>query len=217
MRGTGVNHPGGHAAAVRASMVVHCIDCPMSCGPRPVKRQGPGLGRGHRPLLVDGAECPAPRAPSPAQQHQEASALSNAWNTPKRQMGRAPRHWAEMGTRTWGLVGLQKGEYCGTFYTHLWAIMQQAEGHLSGSPPGTRHRAIARNAPLFLYASGLPSGEHYTTWPDHRQWSVHGMGGGRVQSLTPTPLKHFGPLKGVVVGGDQRTPLSLNHRGWDLQ
>ena len=33
------------------------------------------------------------------------------------------------------------------------------------------------------------------------------MGGAQVQSLTPTPLKHFGPLKGVVGAGTKKDPF----------
>ena len=44
-----------------------------------------------------------------------------------------------------------------------------------------------------------------------------GMGGAQVQSLTRTPPKHFGPLKGGGVGGGGEAGtekhLSLNHRG----
>ena len=46
-----------------------------------------------------------------------------------------------------------------------------------------------------------------------RTLKVGTMGGAQVHPLTPTPPKHFGPLKGGGGGWDQKTPLSLNHRG----
>ena len=40
------------------------------------------------------------------------------------------------------------------------------------------------------------------------------IGSVQVQSLTLTPLKHFGPFKGEGGGGcDQKSPLSSNHSG----
>ena len=43
----------------------------------------------------------------------------------------------------------------------------------------------------------------------HPRCFIHPMGGAQVQSLTPTPPEHFGPLKRGGGGGwDQKTPLS---------
>ena len=53
-----------------------------------------------------------------------------------------------------------------------------------------------------------------TLWYSHCWDRANSMGAAQVQSLTPTPLKHFGPLKGGVGGGwDQKPPPSSSRHG----